>query len=847
MRILSLELTDFGPHRHRLDQMNASVVGLLGPNGSGKTNLLQAIKFAFTGELTDNLESYIRGRGVDALEGAAGPDAAKKAEVSLRFMHHGQEGLIIRRITPTSTTRKFLWDGEELTQAAEVDSALADILGADKKALAEIVFPPQGELHKMLFGKQADREEMFLRLLLLTHFGKVSDLADAKARLLKYEVSDLTAQKEQLRTLIEQQTELLNEAESDLSRTSSWSNEITLWGEAREVSAQLATVTNQLSTMTGRLPDLQQQLMDAMGRLPNRMLIGADPLDIAKEVEYCRQLEKTLTGIRDAQLQAFQNETKRREMLINLEAANQAAKELVDELASLDTADAASAQQGWTAQAVADALTFWRELRLKQREEEALQSQVATLTERLSAAQAAHTKAASVVERGQAAVQLRELLSKKELKLNVLSECTRAHSGLTSCPVCDSKLTQKIDQETVTALKQEVAQFQRQLADTLTEEATRVQALQRAETEVGTVKTMLDNTASDLQTLSASIRSYTPPALTEEVLVHTQNQYAGRAERRRQIQHGRLLESAQRKVYDLSNSLSTLPQDGQYDQAKLDECNQSIQALQPHLSLAQDVLDQHNRLTSQYREIETQLANLETRKTQLEQQRRDLWDRFPDRLKELVRREPQEQVAGQLQAWDEMYRSKLGSVQQAKRHLELTQGKLNDLLSREEADKLRKRLAEDMVLVKEAFSRRGLPLTYIQYRYQQLVELANRNLSVLDATFSVETDPKQAVSLNFRRTDDTSDTLFSMNKLSGGQRVRLSIAFLLAVQQLVIPELGLLVLDEPSTHVNDEGVESLADLLQNLGQQLAAEDAQIVVCDHNHRLERAFQTTIRLG
>jgi DNA repair exonuclease SbcCD ATPase subunit len=86
-----------------------------------------------------------------------------------------------------------------------------------------------------------------------------------------------------------------------------------------------------------------------------------------------------------------------------------------------------------------------------------------------------------------------------------------------------------------------------------------------------------------------------------------------------------------------------------------------------------------------------------------------------------------------------------------------------------------------------------------------------------------------------------------MNKLSGGQRVRLSIAFLLAVQQLIIPELGLLVLDEPTTHVNDEGVESLADLLQNLGAQLASSDAQIVVCDHDHRLERAFQITVRLG
>lgn len=87
---------------------------------------------------------------------------------------------------------------------------------------------------------------------------------------------------------------------------------------------------------------------------------------------------------------------------------------------------------------------------------------------------------------------------------------------------------------------------------------------------------------------------------------------------------------------------------------------------------------------------------------------------------------------------------------------------------------------------------------------------------------------------------------FEHDKLSGGQKVRLSIAFLLAVQQLVIPDLGFLVLDEPSTHLDEEARENLKELLINLGQQLEASDTQILVCDHAKELEPAFVNLIQL-
>ena len=85
-----------------------------------------------------------------------------------------------------------------------------------------------------------------------------------------------------------------------------------------------------------------------------------------------------------------------------------------------------------------------------------------------------------------------------------------------------------------------------------------------------------------------------------------------------------------------------------------------------------------------------------------------------------------------------------------------------------------------------------------------------------------------------------------MHKLSGGQRVRLSLAFILAVQQLIVSDLGFVTLDEPSTHLDEEGVDSLCNLLEKVRDVFADSEHQLWVCDHNPKLESAFDTIVKL-
>jgi energy-coupling factor transporter ATP-binding protein EcfA2 len=83
-------------------------------------------------------------------------------------------------------------------------------------------------------------------------------------------------------------------------------------------------------------------------------------------------------------------------------------------------------------------------------------------------------------------------------------------------------------------------------------------------------------------------------------------------------------------------------------------------------------------------------------------------------------------------------------------------------------------------------------------------------------------------------------------QLSGGQAIRLSLAMLLACQQIILPEVGLLVLDEPSSHIDKEGVERMRDLFLSLQQVMTNTNMQILVVDHNDRLATAFETTVVL-
>ena len=114
----------------------------------------------------------------------------------------------------------------------------------------------------------------------------------------------------------------------------------------------------------------------------------------------------------------------------------------------------------------------------------------------------------------------------------------------------------------------------------------------------------------------------------------------------------------------------------------------------------------------------------------------------------------------------------------------------------------------------------------------------------MNANFTVRKG-SGVLDFEFQRTDEPSEWM-PQTQLSGGQRVKMAEAFLLALQEIVIPDVGLLVLDEPTTHLDSASREGFRDMLEDLQDVLQRKECQVIVCDHCSEILPALQKKVLL-
>jgi ABC-type glutathione transport system ATPase component len=161
-------------------------------------------------------------------------------------------------------------------------------------------------------------------------------------------------------------------------------------------------------------------------------------------------------------------------------------------------------------------------------------------------------------------------------------------------------------------------------------------------------------------------------------------------------------------------------------------------------------------------------------------------------------------------------------------------------------DEVKRVLIADLLKLKELLSNDGLPLAYSRLQFETLARMTQSSLAKLEAQFSIDIDRSRDLAFTFKRLDRDGGVELPMNSLSGGQKVRLCVAFLMAVQQHMVPDVGLLVLDEPTTSVDEEGRVAIAEFLVGLGKELSNTDMQIWVCDHSTEVQQVISCKIEL-
>lgn len=829
MIVKKIELKNWGPHKSLSADTDAPVVGILGPNGTGKTNILEALQFAWTGLLDRPQEKYVR-------RSYAEDKPIKNGSVTIEFNKDGAEGRIFRQVG-ASPKRRLEWDGKTYTAMRDVDAVLRDVLDCDRKAISMAVFLSQGRIGDFLFATPAERERLMASLCLVDHLPKVADIIDQQLT----DVRRLVANHEES---LDEVREQLRSSEASVSHATSRLNESTDYTSSinwlREVLSKKQRVFELVETRTSRQGDLDQAKIK---------------LDLLKkpEVRDSKDLED-LRGKLEAQekasleLDKINNSIKYFEVRSSaLEQATKSCKECWEAAEGLWEAE----KQVRLIREKLDVVSRIQEA--KSAADQALaeldrcNSERESLTLQHYSLKAKMAEAARREEEAHARIQ--ELGFPEDVlrvRVSLLKDLVDKVSGPQTCPVCNqgSLSGSEILQDDLNKASAYLENLDSSRWETYKVESDYL----RSTVEVQKANSRVGEAGSKLRRYNLAVEEATPK---DGVPVVNREDYHAAIEKRATLQKAASgLQALESQVEELRKELKELAPEG------IERLRSQGQELNLKLLSREEVAD-----------IRQKISDSEIYLRSWEKLNQDV-DRAQSRLSEAVSEHAK--VQGQLDSllkhrpasvsqFDEDWEEALRVLQQKQARRHEMQGELNQAVKafrglENRLEEIKGKIAgqariveviSDLERLKSAFGRHGIQKHYLVDLFSVLSGLTRSNLTAWEADFSVKEDPDQPLNFLFSRAEEPEIWL-DQSQLSGGQRVRLSISFLLAVQQLIFPELNFMVLDEPSTHLDTEGVEGLHRLFGAMANSLQSLDAQVFVVDHHEGLHSAFSKTVRL-
>lgn len=161
MKITKVQLHNVTQHTDVTHEITEDVVGIVGQNGSGKSNFASAIAAAVTGEFgkkKKDLITYGKKDGFIHVEGII-------KTIPFQIERH------------LNTTEAWLKYGEETINGADaVTDKLLSLLGCDKSFLPNMVFVSQQDILGLLFGRPAERNKMLQKFFGLEKAAKLEQM-----------------------------------------------------------------------------------------------------------------------------------------------------------------------------------------------------------------------------------------------------------------------------------------------------------------------------------------------------------------------------------------------------------------------------------------------------------------------------------------------------------------------------------------------------------------------------------------------------------------------------------------------------------------------------------------------
>jgi DNA repair exonuclease SbcCD ATPase subunit len=856
MRVTRFLLQDFGRHKLIDKKIDVPVLGLVGPNGFGKTTILAAFVLAFTGNIPGKAETYVRNAFVPRPpEGSKDPDLPDNGRVTLWIRKDNKEGELMRQVGKTPK-RHFIWDGVKYTSASDISAKLKELFDADKDAIANAVFPPQGSLDKLLFGTASERIELFTKFLLIGYTSKIVDAADKEIALLLNQVQDYTTLLTEVKTQHAAAENNLATLEGNKARSHNWSVSLGSYRDYVNEQSKGLDLVRDAQQVTSDIRALRNSLDGELIRISK--LAAVSDASLAGVTTYVNAIEQSIVELT--------NRINDQARIIRLKTQKEDAQEklkLVQDKLVVSKALVESNKDHATE--IEDL-----EKRIKNGEERirllleveksilpALQDAAQSFHEWLDADAQSSSKFDYTLLEEEAKTNQRKAIV-AESKIEVLERMVASGDDGAICALCGTHAQGDFHRwaDKLTVAKAEAAPLRARADESekawiAAKENSEVHARRKNE-----ITNRISAAKQDLDVYNAAIAAIEETdveVLRDRISVLRTEQYAYRSA-------VDSVTNLSREQSTLSNILTTIspsdmlsiidfdPQEYVVLEKELSDCVQTLEAINaPYQGLRPIEI-----LKDQQAKIELLEGRQKTIRSDMAQNQISVNNKYALLSSQTIQvitahGNSTGEALRELQEKDQEYVELAGQVKQAQVQADALQKRRNDIEEQIDKDKLRQKVIDELKTLKAAFHKNAIPQAYMQYVFENLTPIAQDNLNTLGADFIITPDEEEPVTVKFMKLNEDKSGWMPQSKLSGGEKVRVSIAYLLAIQQLIIPDIAFLVLDEPSTHIDDAGIDSMKELFVQLGQQLQHTEAQIIVCDHKTELQVAFQETIKLG
>ena len=148
MRVERIKLTNYCQHQDTEILFTGNVVGIVGRNGAGKSNLVAAIDRCVTGEFDGKKDRLIT---IGQTQGAIECQLKLRPDLSVT---------VTRSLKGSAASLTFSDGRDPVVGADAVNAKLLELLEVDKTTLKNIVFVAQDELGALLYSRDSVRERL---------------------------------------------------------------------------------------------------------------------------------------------------------------------------------------------------------------------------------------------------------------------------------------------------------------------------------------------------------------------------------------------------------------------------------------------------------------------------------------------------------------------------------------------------------------------------------------------------------------------------------------------------------------------------------------------------------------